>query len=271
MKKFTGWLLAIIVLAAAVVGFHFWQQRPAPLPPAPPVAEAPPPVTEAPPPPQPEPPTHYPLPENPAPAEQAALPALDQSDAMVREALNGLFGKKRLAELLHPQELVRRIVVTVDNLPRQTLAVRLLPTRPVAGAFVTTGQDDELAIAPENAARYAPYVRLAEMADPAQLVALYVRFYPLFQRAYHDLGYPDGDFNDRLVVVIDHLLATPEAAAPRLTQPHVLYQFADARLEAQSAGRKILLRMGNDNAARIKAVLRKLRVLLTAGAQPPQD
>jgi len=270
MNKLAGWLLAIIVLAAVAAGFHFWQQQPAPVPPAVPTAEAPPPTVEAPAP-QPEPPPHYPLPESPAPAEQAALPALDQSDATVREALNGLFGKKPLADLLRPQELVRRIVVTIDNLPRQTLAARLLPTRPVAGAFATTGQGEELAIAPENAARYAPYVRLAEMADPAQLVALYVRLYPLFQRAYRDLGYPDGDFNDRLVAVIDHLLATPEVAAPRLTQPHVLYQFADPKLEAQSAGRKILLRMGSGNAARIKAVLRALRARLTAGTPPPQD
>lgn len=264
MNKLAGWLLAIIVLAAAAAGFYFWQHRPEAAPEPPPVAQAPPAAA-----PQPEPPTHYPIPENPAPSEEA-LPALDQSDATVWDALASLFGKKPLTDLLLPQDLVRRIVVTVDNLPRQTLATRLLPTKPVPGVFAAAGQGDELAIAPDNAARYVPYVRLAEMADPAQLVALYVRFYPLFQSAYRDLGYPDGYFNDRLVAVIDHLLATPDVAAPRLVQPHVLYRFADPELEAQSAGRKILLRMGSQNAARIKVVLRKIRARLTAGGpQPP--
>ena len=51
-----------------------------------------------------------------------------------------------------------------------------------------------------------------ESVDTGRLAALYVRFYPLFQQAYRDLGYPNGYFNDRLVEVIDHLLVTPEIA-----------------------------------------------------------
>ena len=66
----------------------------------------------------------------------------------------------------------------------------------------------------------------------------YRHFYPLFQQAYVDLGYPDGYFNDRLVEVIDHLLATPDVAGPiKLTQPSVFYQYADPSIEERSAGR----------------------------------
>ena len=199
-----------------------------------------------------------------------ALPALDQSDTAIWAALAALFGETPLKNVFQPQEIVRHIVVTVDNLPRKTLATRLLPTKPVAGGFRVAGQAENLAIGAENAARYTPYVRLAEMADAKDIVALYVRFYPLFQSAYQDLGYPEGYFNDRLVAVIDHLLAAPEvAAAPTLVQPHVLYQFADPELEAQSAGRKILLRMGNDNARRVKAKLWQIRAELTGAPKPP--
>ncbi len=267
MNKITGWLLVAVLLAAAAVGVYFWQrgQGVAPAPPAPPAEVAPPRATE------PEAPSHYPIPENlAAPGQQEALPSLDESDTAIWAALAGLFGEAPLKNVFLPQEIVRHIVVTVDNLPRKTLATRLLPTKPVAGGFRVAGQEGNLAIASENAARYTLYVRLAEMADAKDIVALYVRFYPLFQSAYQDLGYPEGYFNDRLVAVIDHLLATPEmAAAPTLVQPHILYQFADPELEAESAGRKILLRMGSDNARRVKAKLRQIRAELTGGMPKP--
>jgi hypothetical protein len=92
------------------------------------------------------------------------------------------------------------------------------------------------------------------------LVGIYRHYYPLFQQAYTDLGYPDGYFNNRLVEVIDHLLATPDVTGPiRLSQPGVLYEFADPSLEQLSAGQKLFLRMGSENAAALKLKLRELR------------
>jgi hypothetical protein len=96
------------------------------------------------------------------------------------------------------------------------------------------------------------------------LVVALQHFYPLFQQAYQELGYPKGHFNDRLVDVIDHLLAAPEVTAPvKLVRPKVFYLFADPALEARSAGQKILMRVGSENAALIKAKLRDIRGELT--------
>jgi len=39
----------------------------------------------------------------------------------------------------------------------------------------------------------------------------------------------------------------------------VLYAYADPDLEARSAGQKIMMRMGADNEAKVKAKLRELR------------
>ncbi|OIQ76552.1 hypothetical protein GALL_417610 [mine drainage metagenome] len=47
-------------------------------------------------------------------------------------------------------------------------------------------------------------------------------------------------------------------------QPKVLYQFADPKLEARSAGQKIMIRMGADNAAKVKAKLAEIRQELMA-------
>jgi hypothetical protein len=45
----------------------------------------------------------------------------------------------------------------------------------------------------------------------------------------------------------------------KLTQPKILYEYADPELERRSAGQKIMMRMGSDNAARVKAKLSQFR------------
>jgi len=243
------WGLAIGVLAATGLGVYVWRQQE---PPAPtPQAQAPPaPAVEA------APAIEYPL---PALAPEPPLPALAASDALLVAALVELAGAG-VRELLQLPGLVQRIVVTVDNLPRQRIAPEQWPLRPAPGRLRVSGGAQTPVIDPSNAARYAAYVTLLERLDSERLVALYVRTYPLFQQAYVDLGYPHGYFNDRLLHVLDHLLATPQpAGALRLAQPGVLYEFADPSLQAQSIGRKALLRIGPENAARVKAKLGELR------------
>ncbi len=106
--------------------------------------------------------------------------------------------------------------------------------------------------------------RAAESINVERLVVSYVRLYPLFQQAYLELGYPQGYFNDRLISVIDHLLAAPELSTPLyVSQPKVLYEFVDPELEDLSAGHKIMVRVGVDNERRLKAQLRKIRAALT--------
>jgi hypothetical protein len=175
---------------------------------------------------------------------------------------------------LIPQSLVRHIVATIDNLPRKKVAVELRPVAPTPGTFAVAGTPGHLTLSPDNFQRYAPFVALVKAIDAKQLVAVYFHFYPLFQQAYEDLGYPTEYFNDRVIEVIDHLLATPDVQGPiPLTQPNVMYQYADPKLEALSAGQKTLIRMGNANADIIKGKLREIRALLathaTAAAPAP--
>ena len=203
-----------------------------------------------------------------APAEAAVVPPpeLAGSDDRVAAEFGSSFGGG-LGELVVVKDLVRRIVVTVDNLPGERLPLSRSPVRKAEGGFIVNEQDGARSIAADNEARYLPYVLFAEQADMRMLVSAYRRLYPLFQAAYDELGYPSAYFNDRLVVVIDHMLAAPEVAGPiRLIQPKVRYRFEDPELEALSAGQKVMVRMGVDNARRIKAKLRELRQGLTAGA-----
>jgi hypothetical protein len=254
MNRVLQSFLLIVVLAGAVAGYFYWRQNGKP--PVAPSAIALSPV------PAPEAQIRHPI---GSPAAATPLPALDRSDPTLLEALRDQLGAKALA-LLADDRIIHRIVATVDALPRRQLPVAARPVKPVPGAFVVAGKGDDLAIAAANAARYAPYALLARSVDAPALVGLYRRFYPLFQQAYRELGYPRGYFNDRLVEAIDDLLAAPELDGPvALVQPKVLYQFADPDLESRSAGQKIMVRMGGDNEAMVKAKLRELRQALTGG------
>lgn len=205
----------------------------------------------------------------PAPASTAPLPALDASDADVAAAFLALADGSPLDRLLQRDQVIRRIVATVDALPRQSVASEILPVRAPKGAFLVRGTDGGITIDPRNAERYAPYLQVLQKVDPKALVAWYVRHYPLFQQAYRDLGYPKGYFNDRLVAAIDDMLAAPTPAAPvQLIQPKVFYRYADAGLEARSAGQKLLMRLGPADEALVKSKLRILRGLLTGSSLP---
>jgi hypothetical protein len=266
IPKAVWYVAPVIVLVAAAGGYYYYTRNKTPPPPV---------VREAPPPP-PAPVAAEPAIQNPIPPEsgatEKALPTLDESDAALRSTLTPLLGAKKLDEFLVPENVVRNFVVTVDNLARPKAAAERRPIRRTPGTPQVTGEGEQLTLSEQNYARYAPFVSMVESADARQLAELYFQYYPLFQQAYEDLGYPDKYFNDRFVAVIDHLLETPAPTGPvRLTQPRVFYEFADPALEERSAGQKLLIRMGNENATKIKAKLRELRALIATGKVPLAD
>jgi hypothetical protein len=253
-----AWMLVVLVIVAiAATGYYLWwlnesrvSYEPPPAPAVLPGSEAP--AADAP---------EVAAVAEPVPAPRSVpLPSLDNSDPMMRDTVSGLVGRQAFETMVYPSQLVRRIVATVDNLPRETAPRRVMPLEPVPGAMAIAGAGEEMVIAPGNTARYTPFVRVFESLDARALVQRYVDSYPLFQRAYAELGFPNGNFHRRLVEAIDDMLAAPELTGPvRLVRPKVLYQFADPDLEARSAGQKIVLRMGPENASRVKAKLREIR------------
>jgi hypothetical protein len=195
--------------------------------------------------------------------DTTALPALNQSDQVVKDSLVGILGPKPVEQFLVQENIVRHIVVTIDNLPRKKVAADLRPVKPTPGETVIGNQGDVTTLGAANYARYTPFIHLVETTDTKTLATVYFHLYPLFQQAYEDLGYPGRFFNDRLVQVIDHLLAAPEPQGPiELVQPKVFYQIADPKLEDLSAGQKLLIRMGPANERSLKAKLRDFRAEL---------
>ena len=262
-------LLVLLVLAAGLIGL-FWWFRDDILPVAePPVVMQPEPVVEdVPAQSGPLHPITPPRPSGSFEGELVPLPPLDDSDSYFLLALIDNFGPD-VGRVLVSEALIDKFVATVDNLSRSHVAEKIRPVGRLSVAFAAdaAGDNGQFYLNVDNYERYDLLVNLVATADLEGIAATYRRFYPLFQESYVRLGYPDGYFNDRVVEVIDHLLVTPEPQEPvRLVRPHVLYEFADAELEALSSGQKLLLRMGGEHATNIKQVLRDLRALI---AEPP--
>lgn len=267
MKLAARILIILVVIAAIGAAYYYWAQKNTPDPVAVRQEDAPvapeevasaetvPPALDVPQ------PIQHPI---DSPPSEAPLPAVKDSDALITPPLKALLGTDLWRALFVPEEIVRRIVTTVDNLPRREASSKLWPVQPAGTWMETAGEDENMIISPINAERYSNYMLVVQNISIDRLAAIYRQFYPLFQRAYADLGYPDAYFNDRLVETIDHLLATPEPLeAPKLMQKKVVYQFVDPDLENRSAGQKIMLRIGVENAQIVKMRLRELRAAIT--------
>ena len=263
--KWGACAVAVVGLAIGAVVYRdkWWHDKPKPAAKAVAALPAEPAIPDAPP----EPAIKHPVPETAAPEP---LPPLDASDKPIQAVVVDLMGVDNVKQWVSPENLVRHIVVSIDNLPEQRVAERIRPLQRVPGEFTVGGSEDALVLDPKNYRRYDSLVKTIQSIDTPRLVANYQRYYPLFQQSYEGLGHPPQYFNDRLIQVIDHLLETPEVRDPiPLSRPLVQYEFADPKLESLSAGQKLMIRMGGENAGVLKGKLRELRAALAATSTAP--
>ncbi|HEY4294140.1 DUF3014 domain-containing protein [Luteibacter sp.] len=205
-------------------------------------------------------------PIGPASGSTAALPPLDQSDDAVLAGLLALTGDDALKSLLKPQAIISRMVSTIDALPKHTIGMNIVPLRTPTGRFQVQSDDGMFVESKKNLERYDTYMYVADHVNPQVAAAWYKRNYPLFQEAYRDLG-TGGYFNDRLIEVIDHLLAAPEPKGIlQLIPAKEGYVYANPDDEQLSVGQKFMIRVGSANEAKLKAKLRALREAILADA-----
>src|SRR2546430_16821755 len=155
-RRKVAWLIGIVVAVLIAFAGWYWyasRQRPAPATPVV-AAAAPPPVST-------EPQIAHPITADNA-AGSAALPALNDSDSVVHDSLAGVLGRHAVEQVLVPQNIVRHLVATVDNLPRRKVAVELRPVKPTPGQTVSVTQGEITTLSDANFERYAPLVRVLQ-------------------------------------------------------------------------------------------------------------
>jgi hypothetical protein len=201
----------------------------------------------------------HPLPESTDGGEM--LPGPEEADRWWRQRLTWLWPDNAVPSSLITEFFTRRIVATVDALTTDALPPEIRMIRAVPGTFRVRAGEADGEYSPRNAERYEFLVRRLESTNLEAAIRLYRRAYPMLQTAYGALGHPDGYFNDRLIEVLDHLLAAPDvpADARLVARQNGLWAFADPEFERMSAGHKLMWRLGPSNAARVKIVLRGAR------------
>ncbi|MDH3903724.1 MAG: DUF3014 domain-containing protein [Xanthomonadales bacterium] len=261
MKKVIPILLLVLLFAGAA--WYSFMRPPDP------VSELPPPqITSAPPAPVQQTPSPteieevYSVPETEPEPEipPVPLPVLNESDPEFTQALADIAGPGDLAQYLVMDQVISRLVASIDSLTSRQVPVHINPIKPLEGKFLT--EDEGTVLSAQNYARYEPYIALLQSLDAETLMKLYGRYHPLFQQAWEKNG-GTGSFNDRLVEVIDNLLQTPDVPGPvLLTKYEAVYLYQDEELEAMTAGQKMLVRMGSANASVIKDKLTELKTEL---------
>jgi hypothetical protein len=266
MNKTLLFVLLLLLLAVGAWFFFFRQPEPVQevqsvqLPPAIPVETKQPEKT-------PEPSVSYPVQEPvpvPVPEPEPEIipeprPLLNESDPEFGEALSGMVDPVALCEYLVRDQVISRLVSTIDSLTARQVPRQINPVKPADDKFIVESQGDRFVMSAKNFARYDGYVTLLSGLSTEMLMSTYQRFYPLFQEAWEQNG-QEGSFNDRLLEVIDSLMDTPDVPGPvYLTKPEAVYVFEEPELESLPAGQKILIRMGSVNASVVKDKLEEIK------------
>jgi hypothetical protein len=252
-RRVWGLALAILAIIAAVAALYYFVFMKKPEPPAEPAAAI----------------------ETVAPAEAPEAPAapgleplafppvpLNASDDAVREFAAALSVDPTFAKWLLTKDLIRRFVVSVDNVANGLSPKPHIDFFTPQGAFRVTRTTEGTSVDRASYARYDPVVRIALSLDAKAAARLYRALDPLLQEAYNELGYPGVDFDDTLVRAMSELLETPVVEGTvRLEQKVLSYAMTDPVLEALSPAQKQLLRLGPDG---VRAVHKKILELAAA-------
>lgn len=188
---------------------------------------------------------------------------LDISDAAIKTALLTLTNYDVAASLLVNEDLLRRFVVTTDNMARGDTAPNYQLLTPPSQSFRVYQQAGKEWIDAASYKRYTAYVDAFDEMEVDRLISLYRDYKPTIAEIFAEIGDPDDDFDYILIDAINHLLDTPEVPMPvEVFTESVMYKYRDERLESLSGPQKHLLRTGPENMRRIKAKLRELKEAL---------
>lgn len=206
-------------------------------------------------------PLEIPASEAPSPSPLELRP-LNESDAVVRELAKGLSHHHRFAVWLGANDLMRRLVATIVGAAAGESPRAPLDFLAPKGSFTVLQTPERTVIDRRSYARYDSLVEVVMSLDSQACARVYRQLEPFFDAAYGELGRP----NDRFAVTLERalrlLLETPvpdgDIAVRHALRAPLLYEYADPNLETLTPAQKHLLRLGPENARRVKAKLREL-------------
>jgi len=193
------------------------------------------------------------------PTELVELPSLNDSDDFVLEGLRALQNGVALIRVLADDQLIRSIVVFVDNISRGEFPQTSLPYKRIGQEMSVRNIDENLFVMEANAHdRFNQLIDTFVAVDTDQALILYRTLQPLFQNAYAEIGSRNVNFDDTLRSAINAVLRSPDVEGPyQLVKPSVMFLYADASIENMEEMQKQLIRIGPENIEKLKAKLRQ--------------
>ncbi|MPY87380.1 MAG: DUF3014 domain-containing protein [Luteitalea sp.] len=197
------------------------------------------------------------------PAEPVDVPPLTDSsalDALVRRLVGPLSSQPQLAALLTTDDLVRRFVVSIDNIARGVAPANQVRAVAPKGDFAVETSGQQMVVDPRSYDRYNGLATTVASLDADALARLYSTLKPRFDEAYRELGNPTGDFDVAIEQALVRMLDTPDVTGPMAVRQGkgVNYIFADENIEALPSAQKQLIRMGPRNRTMVEQKLREL-------------
>lgn len=194
------------------------------------------------------------------PAEVSELPPADvdssRASARLRDRLADHLDSPLLG-LVAEEQLVERLVATINSLDGDPVPLRYRPLVHVPGLPEVAERDERLGLPASPDPRYDQFRQMFDRFDADALADEFERLEPALEHAWQQLGEnTDKSFRERTVEISRHLADFElPSESPELARPDVLYEYADPQLESLSWGQKTLIRIGPDHA---RAVQRKL-------------
>ena len=204
-----------------------------------------------------------PLPVSATDPNSPALPQLDASDATVASEIAAKMDDPIWVNWLADEEMIRKTVAVIDNAARGEFARKVLALPVPNKSLQSSKRAAPQQLDQQNYARYDSYVDMVTSLDNDAVRQLYIRFQPLMQQAYTELGYPDQQFGDALASAFEVTLATPDIDGPlRLQKVDGRIVFVDEEIENLPDLQKLLIRIGPVNRARLKQKIGELQAVL---------
>lgn len=186
------------------------------------------------------------------------LPPLAETDPLIRELAAVLSRHPHVARLAATKGIVRAIVLAVVQIgDGKTPAKPLAVLQPVGRVTMTEGPPGR--VDPASYGRWNGVVAALTSVSAVDAAQVYVNLKRVFDEAYTELGYPNGDFDQAIVRAIRTLDATPDLAADVtvVRRPNYI-EYEDPALRALLPVQKQLLILGPDHR---RAVMRWMREL----------
>ena len=195
--------------------------------------------------------------------ENIPLPALAETDTIVRELVGQLSSHPSIASWLATKGLITNFAVVTLNISEGQAPTTHLRALTPKGRFQTKGSGSSLTVDPKSYDRYNGFGDAAAGLDATGTARLYLTLKPRILDAYRELGYPDGDFDRVLERAFAQLLKAPVLDGAVPLRPKTLsFAFADPRLESLSPAQRQFMRMGPRNVGAVQAKLREIAALL---------